>query len=286
MDIEKLRSFITVARLGSFSAAADELYLTASAVSKHVAALEGELGCALLMRKPKSVALTPEGRACLAHAERIVNEYNEMTASLVGGGLSVVTIPMHTSVTPFVRRFAEQCPSITVTLTERHGPEVVKAVESGEFELGFAGTPYSDSSRLERIIFDRRRVGAVLPAHHPLAQRGERISVRELRDERFIFMAPETGMYDYYVNICRENGFTPKTAGVSSREDMIVSLICDGGGASFLLAGEITPYNFGRVAFLELKEEYSVGMALLFRKNCTLSRPAALFKSLFDAAHI
>ncbi|WP_460370837.1 LysR family transcriptional regulator, partial [Actinocorallia lasiicapitis] len=66
MDPHLLRTFVTVARLGSFSAAATELGYTQSAVSQHIAGLEQELGAALLTRRP--VAPTPVGDRLMEHA--------------------------------------------------------------------------------------------------------------------------------------------------------------------------------------------------------------------------
>jgi DNA-binding transcriptional LysR family regulator len=58
MELRQLRAFAAVARLGSFTAAADELYVTQSALSQQVAKLERELGVALLHRNPKGAQVT------------------------------------------------------------------------------------------------------------------------------------------------------------------------------------------------------------------------------------
>lgn len=70
MDTRLLRTFICVARLGSFSEAAEELHLTQSAVSQQVAALEAELGTTLLRRRP--VEPTEAGQRMLRHARSIL----------------------------------------------------------------------------------------------------------------------------------------------------------------------------------------------------------------------
>ena len=70
MDPRFLRTFVTVARLGSFSAAARELGYTQSAVSQHIAVLEADLGAALLTRRP--VEPTEAGARLLEHAEPIL----------------------------------------------------------------------------------------------------------------------------------------------------------------------------------------------------------------------
>lgn len=127
MDIEKLRTFITVAQLGSFSAAADELYLTASAVSKHIAALESELGVALFRRTPKKVYLSHEGEVCLAYAERIMHEYNGLIACIDRSGkLTVLSIPLQSSILPIVNGFSKAYPDFSLSLEERRRQAISK----------------------------------------------------------------------------------------------------------------------------------------------------------------
>ncbi|MET8507036.1 LysR family transcriptional regulator, partial [Streptomyces sp. NPDC004787] len=80
MDPHLLRTYVTVARLGSFSAAARELGYTQSAVSQHIAALETDLGLALLGRRP--VAPTPAGARLLEHAGSLLLRLDAARADL------------------------------------------------------------------------------------------------------------------------------------------------------------------------------------------------------------
>lgn len=274
MDIEKLRTFITVAQLGSFSAAADELYLTASAVSKHIAALESELGVALFRRTPKKVYLSHEGEVCLAYAERIMHEYNGLIACIGRSGkLTVLSIPLQSSILPIVNGFSKAYPDFSLSLEERHGLAIIKAIESGEYELGFAGSIYSNSPLLDRRIITRERIGVVLSKDHPLAYR-EAVSVSELRNERFLMMQPESGLYKAYAGICLEHGFEPNIAAVSSREDTIVSLVSLGRGIAFISESELAIYNQDGLPFVLLDEEYYSGSCLLRAKGRPLSQAA------------
>src|SRR4051794_14211216 len=78
LDSRQLRAFVTLAQTGSFTLAAKQLFLSQSAVSHSMKALEQEVGCLLLDRMDKKVLLTQAGEALLHHAERILQE---MTAA-------------------------------------------------------------------------------------------------------------------------------------------------------------------------------------------------------------
>jgi DNA-binding transcriptional LysR family regulator len=74
LDSRQLLAMVVLARTGSFTLAGKELYLTQSAVSHAIKALENELECPLFERTGKGVTLTDRGRRFLPHAEKIVGE--------------------------------------------------------------------------------------------------------------------------------------------------------------------------------------------------------------------
>src|ERR671929_607485 len=99
IDVRRMRVLREVAQQGSFSAAAEALSFTQSAISQHVAALERETGAQLVERGPRGVRLTDAGRALVAHAEailaRIEDAEEELAAiaGLRGGRLRLATFP-------------------------------------------------------------------------------------------------------------------------------------------------------------------------------------------------
>src|SRR5437588_12574632 len=82
LDTRQLRAFATLARTGSFTLAAKELYLSQSAVSHSMKALEQEVGCRLLDRMGKKVLLTQAGETLLHHTEKILQEMDVARTAL------------------------------------------------------------------------------------------------------------------------------------------------------------------------------------------------------------
>lgn len=83
---QDLRAFARVARLGSFAAAARELRISTTAVSRRVASLEERLGARLLHRTTRSVSLTPAGTEALERAERLLDDLDELRDAVAGDG--------------------------------------------------------------------------------------------------------------------------------------------------------------------------------------------------------
>jgi molybdate transport repressor ModE-like protein len=99
LDVRRMRILREVADRGSFSAAADALHLTQSAVSQQIAALERETGATLLERNHGRVRLTDPGRSLVSHADAVITRLEEAERELAdiahvrGGRLRVVSFP-------------------------------------------------------------------------------------------------------------------------------------------------------------------------------------------------
>ncbi|MFF0344370.1 LysR family transcriptional regulator [Kribbella sp. NPDC004875] len=198
MEPHLLRTFVTVADCGSFSAAAEQLGYTQSAVSQHIAALESDLGTPLLHRRP--VAPTASGERLLEHAGPILLRLEAARADVrrtVAGPPSVLALAaaplaadrLATALVA-VRR---SHPGTEVSLTVCGREQVVEAVATGEFALGLVdgiAAPsdplrLSDAVRLRTSPIAHDDLVVALPNDHPLAHR-RGLSLDDLTDARWI----------------------------------------------------------------------------------------------------
>ena len=83
-DFRQVKAFVAVAEKGSFTLAAKEIYLTQSAVSHSIRALEEQLSCKLLDRSRRKVQLTPEGVIFLKRCRRVMQELDDAKRDLEG----------------------------------------------------------------------------------------------------------------------------------------------------------------------------------------------------------
>lgn len=127
-SISALLAFEAVARLGSATAAAQELALTQSAISRQLKTLEDQLGVALILRKGRQLALSEAGKAYVPQVRDILNRLAQASVSVrtnpTGGSLNLAILPafgMHW-LAPRLRDFAQTHPEVTVNLSTRLKP--------------------------------------------------------------------------------------------------------------------------------------------------------------------
>ncbi|HBH34923.1 MAG TPA: LysR family transcriptional regulator [Gammaproteobacteria bacterium] len=177
MEINALQAFIEVARLGSFSKAADLLFVTQPAVSKRIAALEDELQARLFDRIGKNITLTETGGKLLPRARRLLLEADEMKriasslSTSVSGRLTMGTshhIGLH-RLPPVLKAFHNQYPKVILDLRFMDSEQACQAVEQGELELAIVTLPSETQPNLtaQTIWIDLLEV--VTATDHPLA---------------------------------------------------------------------------------------------------------------------
>ncbi|WP_306332122.1 LysR family transcriptional regulator [Streptomyces sp. KL109B] len=199
MDPHLLRTYVAVARLASFSAAADELGYTQSAVSQHIAALEQDLGAPLLTRRP--VAPTPAGERLLEHAAPLLLRLDaaradvRRTAAAPARGLALAV-----TATALRGHMAAQLPHAGVAVRVLPREAIPAEVATGAADVGLVDgvAAPSDPLRLPDVAPLTTRgvaeepVHVVLPTGHPLAHRAG-LRLADLADARWLD-APGAGL--------------------------------------------------------------------------------------------
>ena len=202
MDLRRLEIFVRVAEFGSFSRAAEALFLTQPTVSEHVRALEDELGVQLLDRLGRGAAPTPAGQLLLGYARKLLALAGEaqqavdqfqgrVSGELIVGGSS---IPGEYVLPSLIGAFRAKHPEIAVTLLIGDSRSVQEWVESGRVELGVVGVRPTGRSLDSRQLMADELVVVVAP-DHPWVGRGN-ISVEDIRHEPLILRERGSGSRD------------------------------------------------------------------------------------------
>lgn len=181
MDVATLQAFRAVAETGSFTAAAERLFLTQPAVSKRVAQLEEQLGARLFDRIGRQIRLTEAGRALLPRARRIVLELEDMTRTIrdlngdVSGTLVLGTshhIGLH-RLPPALREFSRRWPEVQLDIHFIDSEEAWEGVLQGDLELGVVTLPPEQDPRAHSEPIWTDPLAFVASPEHPLAHESE-----------------------------------------------------------------------------------------------------------------
>lgn len=293
MRLERLKYFLTVAEMGSFSEAAEHLYTTQSAVSKQVIALEKELGVSLFDRSRRKVTLTEPGQIVYSYARGISESCDKMFSAVqayrrsAGGVLSVASIPVMSQygITELVGNFRKSYPGITMSVGELEGSEILTALEEGRYEMAFMRAEQLPASGYECFPLTHDVLAALLPESHPLTSE-KQISLSCLKDEPFLLLNEGTLLHRMCVEACRRCGFTPRVAYTGTRNENIAELVAMGMGVSLVMEKFYLRLRPSGVRCIPLKEHVSSTIALVRLQKHRPSHAAALFWSYVQDACI
>jgi DNA-binding transcriptional LysR family regulator len=178
IDPITLRLFIAVCEEGNIARAAAREALVASAVSKRIAAVEAQVGTALLVRGRRGIQPTAAGLSLLRQARELLSAMARMQAELsefasgVMGSVGVLASPsvLAEELADDIGAFLAAHPRVRVTLDERVSPEIVRAVREGAADLGVLWD-LSDTSGLHTLPYRQDRLCVAVAAGHALAGR-------------------------------------------------------------------------------------------------------------------
>ena len=179
IDSRQLRAFTILARTGSFTLAAKEMFLSQSAVSHSMKALETDVGCRLFDRMGKKVLLTEAGEALLHHAEKILLEMAAGRASLEQLGkwgqgrlrVGASTTACQYIIPAVLREFKESFPKSHITIEPADAGDVITLIENNRIDLAITLQPRHEGAFEFHPLFHDELVFLV-GAMHPWARQG------------------------------------------------------------------------------------------------------------------
>lgn len=247
LDVKRMRVLREVAAKGSFSAAAESLSYTQSAISQQIAALEREAGTTLVERNARGVRLTDAGRALVQHADAILARLADAEAELEAisglraGRVRLASFPSAgaTVMPKAIAAFRAAHPGVEVQLHPAEPDDGLALLRAGEVDISLTivttwddACAVRDGLELTHILDDPMYVS--LPDWHPLARKRS-LKLRDLADEQWILgstgSCPDTSIF---LRECERAGFEPKIAFHSDDYFAIQGFVATGMGVSFI----------------------------------------------------
>ncbi|WP_441250954.1 LysR family transcriptional regulator [Kitasatospora sp. McL0602] len=256
--LRQLEYLVTVVDTGSFTRAAEQLHVTQPALSHQMRALETALGGPLVERLPRSVRLTPTGRAVLPHARAALAEAARArsaarcAAGLEEGELEVATVYSVSLglLPPVLRTWRQRHPGVRIRLREYpHARELQAAMAAGQADLAVGPTPADWEGPVRDLGIEEFVL--VLPSDDPLAAGhadgspavGGPLALGRLADRLWVHYAPGNGLADLLDQACAQAGFQPGVA-VRAEQTSAVPLLAAAGLGPALVPANILPPGF------------------------------------------
>ncbi len=280
MELRALRYFVEVVRQRSFTAAAEQMFVTQPTISKMVKSLEDEIGSPLLLRDGRQMVLTDAGRIVYQRGQDVLAAHAQLQAELddldtLGRGeLKIGIPPMGGSLfTPAIAAFRQRYPKIELKLFEQGSRAIEAALIAGELELGGVLQPvnreYIDVLPMTRqVLWLVSRRGARWDA-------AQQVRLADLAAEPFVFYGESLALNDVVLNACRAAGFAPTIVGRSGHWDFMAALVLAGVGIALLPAPYCRRLDAAQFSCRPVVEpEVPWEMAIGWRRNGYLSHAA------------
>ncbi len=288
MEIRQIQYFLSIVDTGSFSAAADEHFISQSSLSKMIIALEKELSVTLFDRSKRKVSLTDAGQAFLGHARKINADYRAMTFELDGykstaDSFSIASIPVLTQygIATSIAQFRDMHPDLRFSLEEIDGLNILPALTERRFDIAFTRHNYLDQDQFESLEICKDKLLVVVSKNNRHAKRTS-ISLKELANDNFIVFDKVTDLHRLIMDECIKAGFEPTIFYSSHRKVSVFGLVGTNIGLALMPVKIYEYHQHPDVLAIPLDEHIECNIVLVHEKNRELPKAAGLFVDFME----
>jgi DNA-binding transcriptional LysR family regulator len=279
MNTDFFLEFEVLSKLEDYSEAAEDLLISESTLSRHIQALEDELGVRLFDRTSRKVKLNSFGKIFLPYARQFITLQHQYSHDIAQAkyGKETVSICSFYYIDDFLFQFRTYDKNIYITsvnIGNVSSENWQDFLRRGICELAFAINPLDNENAFSIIPFETDYYIAVLHPSNPLALH-KSVSLKELSNENFISFKDKTFSDLQLKDLCMKSGFNPKIVFNTDTGSAIASLIGEGiGGVSILLKKNLSKMKTRGVSLVELEPEISIQVGICYSKATPLSSGA------------
>ncbi len=289
MEINYLREFVVLAQTCNFMDAAEILYSSQSALSKHIKSIETELGVPLFDRTTRKVQISKYGQLLLPYAKQIADlqdKYNAILQSSIETDREILTLGCikalaQYNITDILVNFKRSQSSATINLLQGSTEDLKEMLRQKKCELAFIRQSNEVDDDLVKIPYATDTLVVVLPPAHPLARKHS-IQLQMLANEDFLLLEKQSYQHKLIMRICRQGGFEPKVAFTDERIENLIELVIEGMGVAVLMKQLALYLASPKIAIVDIIPTVSTQICLCYLKDAELSSAARCFLELAD----
>ncbi|MGN1103379.1 MAG: LysR family transcriptional regulator [Candidatus Coproplasma sp.] len=273
MEINYLKEFVHLADVGNFLTAADDLFISQSSLSKHIKAIESELGTPLFNRTTRKVRLTEAGETFLIYAREIARQQAEYTKAInkiltkSDDVVSLGALPTMAQydITDIVYTFQRKNPDMKLNLIMGDTYELKAKLDDGTIDMAFLrDTEQTDD--YYRIFFHLDNLVAVVPVKHPLSSQ-DSIRLEQLKDQDLCVMAQNTMLYDLCDKVCKQAGFDMKVFYSGHHLTNIADFVTKGEAIALITEGQTKFMRNPHIKVLDIEPKVEMEINLCYKQS-------------------
>lgn len=296
MTTNQMKYFVSVAECRSFSKAADQNFISQTAITQQIRALEDTLNTQLIDRTKRPIELTQAGRTFLLEAKAILERMEtavQKTRSAANGLEGVLRIGYTkgyecSSFPQKLKDFHNEYPNVLITCYRHDTDMLASGLLNGEYDVIFTwdSTNILQDDRVNVRLIDRVQLMAALYSSHPLAQRSV-LHRRELKGERLLFMSPSSDGDSFgdahYIQLYQNAGYYPDILLRTSDMESVIMMIEAEVGISILPAYCANKrMDTGNLVYIPLEGEAEIEEIIAVWEKDNQSIPLQHFLSFFQ----
>lgn len=294
MDINYFREFVVLSEYTNYMEAAEKLFISQSALSRHIKTLEEELGIQLFERTTRRVKLSPLGESFLPYARKIMELqfdyqsflYNELHKQQER--LTIGSIPSMTQgpVADSLEHFRRKHPNYHLNTIEADSLQLIKMLYSKECDMVFLrnSTDLENENDLCSIPILHDSMVAIFSTDHPFAEK-ESVTIEELEGEPLLWLAKDTYMHSVCQKVFQQASLNPNVVFTSHNGDNIVYHASRDLGVGMLMKNHAQRLLNEHVRMVDIQPPITSTIQLAYLKDWKMNQAARQLIEMITSAY-
>lgn len=277
MNLRQLQYAVQLAEVRSFSQLAENLNISQPALSKHIQALESELGVKLFDRNTSPLVLTPAGESFLGRAKDLLYRESQLLRCMEeyrsgeAGQLTIGVSPFRSTylMPRFLSKLRSKYPGLKIVLHEASSDELRKGAAEGKYDFAVVNLPV-DEAVLEALPIKQESLVLAVPLKFCGAlSKGEEIAdFSVFKDIPFVAVSQFQEMRCIFDKLCEQAGFIPDIAAEVIALNTAKAMVCEGIGAAVLPEQLVKDEEAqGSLLLFPLGDKYSIRQPVVVYKR-------------------
>ncbi len=277
LNLKTMLYVVTVAQLGSFTKAAETLYISQSSISQAISTLERELNVKLFIRQNNKIYLTQMGELFVNEAEKLLERselLEKRIAEISNENKTIVKLGLSSFYSKYylptlIPMLEKKLPNITFNFTEDISYNLEDMVCSDVLDFCMVPLPLAHND-LTAIKLKEERILLAVPPCHPLGEKGasEPVKLDVVKDEPFVFLKSFQRFNMLGVKLCKESGFSPNIVYESMNWETIDALVAQGIGVGLVPDVVTNVNNAKKPRYLQINSDLAHRTyALVYKSN-------------------